>query len=129
MKESRSSIRVIGIEPEHIARYSESRKAGKPVEVPMGPTLADGLMITTTGEHTYPAIEKYVDEIATASDEYIQKALGEIVFKSKLLIEPSAAIGFAAAMEGTFKVKKGERVCFFLSGGNIDPDKLVSLIS
>lgn len=129
LKESRSSIRVVGVEPEHIARYVESRKAGKPVEVPMGPTLADGLMITTTGDQTYPAIEKYVDEVVTASDEFIKKALNEIIFKSKLLIEPSAAIGFAAALEGTFKVKKGERVCFFLSGGNIDPDKLVSLIS
>ncbi len=129
LKESRSSIRVVGVEPEHIARYFESRRAGKPVEVPMGPTLADGLMITTTGDQTYPAIEKYVDEVVTASDEFIRKALNEIVFKSKLLIEPSAAIGLAAALEGTFKVRRGERVCFFLSGGNIDPDKLITLIS
>ena len=128
LKESKPGVRVIAVEPEHIARYSESRKAGKPVEVEMGPTLADGLMITTTGEHPYPVIEKYVDEIVTASDPFIQKALTEIIFKSKLLIEPSAAIGLAAALEGTFKVKNKERICFFLSGGNIDPDKLVSLI-
>jgi threonine dehydratase len=95
----------------------------------MGPTLADGLMLTTTGEHNYPLIEKYVDEIVAGSDPFIQKALSHLVFKSKLLVEPSAAIGFAAALEGTFKVKKGERICFFISGGNIDPDKLTSLIN
>ena len=128
LKESRSGIRVIGVEPTNIARYSASRKAGKPVEVEMGPTLADGLMLTITGEHNYPLIEKYVDEVVTGSDPFIQKALAHIVFESKLLIEPSAAIGLAAALEGTFKVKKGERICFFLSGGNIDPKKLVSLI-
>ncbi|MDR1875215.1 MAG: pyridoxal-phosphate dependent enzyme [Synergistaceae bacterium] len=128
LKESKPGVRVVGVEPVHIARYSESRKAGGPVEVKMGPTLADGLMITRTGEHNYPLIEKYVDEVVTASDPFIQRALTEIVFKGKVLVEPSAAIGLAAAMEGTFKVRPGERVCFYLSGGNIDPDKLASLI-
>jgi threonine dehydratase len=128
LKESKPGVRVVGVEPVNIARYSESRKAGKPVEVQIGPTLADGLMITQTGEYNYPLIEKYVDEVVTASDPFIQKALTEIVFKGKVLAEPSAAIGLAAALEGTFKVRPGERVCFFLSGGNIDPDKLCVLI-
>ncbi|MDR1978371.1 MAG: pyridoxal-phosphate dependent enzyme [Synergistaceae bacterium] len=129
LKESRPGVRVVGVEPANIPRYSESRKAGKPVGVPMGPTLADGLMITQAGEHNYPLIEKYVDEIASASDPFIRKALGEILFKSKVLVEPSAAIGLAAALEGTFKVRKGERICFFLSGGNIDPEKLRTFLT
>ncbi|MDR2180467.1 MAG: pyridoxal-phosphate dependent enzyme [Synergistaceae bacterium] len=128
LKESKPGVRVVGVEPVNIPRYSESRKTGKPVEVPMGPTLADGLMITQTGEHNYPLIEKYVDEIVTASDPFIRRALTEIVFKGKVLAEPSAAIGLAAALEGTFKVRPGERICFYLSGGNIDPDKLLMLI-
>ena len=76
----------------------------------MGATLADGLMITMTGEHNYPLIDKYVDEIVPASDEFIYKALMEIVFKSKLLVEPSASVGVAAALEGSFKVKPGEKI-------------------
>ncbi len=128
LKESRPSVRIVAVEPAGIQRYAESRKAGHPVEVPMGETLADGLMITKTGEFNYPLIEKYVDEIVPASDEFIKKALLEIIFKGKLLVEPSAAIGLAAALEGTFKVKPGEKICFFLSGGNIDPDKLASFL-
>ena len=128
LKESRPSVRIVAVEPAGIQRYAESRKAGKPVEVPMGETLADGLMITKTGEFNYPLIDKYVDEIVPASDEFIKKALLEIIFKGKLLVEPSAAIGLAAALEGTFKVKPGEKICFFLSGGNIDPDKLASFL-
>jgi threonine dehydratase len=129
VKETNPKVRVIGVEPTNIARYAASRKAGKPVEVEMGPTLADGLMLTMTGEHNYPLIDKYVDEVVAGSDPFIQQALSHIVFKSKLLVEPSAAIGLAAALEGTFKVRKGERICFFLSGGNIDPETLVSLIT
>ncbi|GAB1428003.1 threonine/serine dehydratase [Aminivibrio sp.] len=116
LKESRPSVRIVAVEPAGIQRYAESRKAGHPVEVPMGETLADGLMITKTGEFNYPLIDKYVDEIVPASDEFIKKALLEIIFKGKLLVEPSAAVGLAAALEGTFKVKPGEKICFFLSG-------------
>ena len=129
LKESRPSVRIVAVEPAGIQRYAESRKAGHPVEVPMGETLADGLMITKTGEFNYPLIDKYVDEIVPASDEFIKKALLEIIFKGKLLVEPSAAVGLAAALEGTFKVKPGEKICFFLSGGNIDPDKLASFLT
>ena len=128
LKESKPSVRVVGVEPVNIARYGASRKAGKPVKVEMGPTLADGLMLTVTGEHNYPLIEKYVDEVVTGSDPFIREALSHIVFKSKLLIEPSAAIGLAAVLEGAVKIRPGERVCFFLSGGNIDPSKLVTLV-
>ena len=128
VKESSPGTRVIGVEPESIARYTASLKAGKPMDVDLGPTLADGLMVTSAGKHTYPLIEKYVDEVVTASDSFIRKAFAEILFKGKVLAEPSAAVGLAALMEGKFKAKKGEKICFFLSGGNVDPEKLLSLL-
>lgn len=127
-KEINPDVRVIGAEPAAIPRYSESRKAGKPVVVPMQDTVADGLMITNTGDNTYPIIEEYVDEIVKVEDEFIYKALNEVSFKSKLVIEPSAAIGVAAAMSGKIKFKEEEKVCFVLTGGNIDPDKLVKFV-
>lgn len=128
VKEMNPGARVVGVEPKVIPRYSESRKAGKPVEVPMQDTIADGLMITVTGDHTYPLIEKYVDEVVPMEDEYIYQALKEILFKTKLLVEPSAAIGLAALLGGRLNVKDGEKVCFVLTGGNIDPANLVNFI-
>lgn len=129
VKETNPKVRVIGVEPEAIPRYSESRKMGKPVEVPMKNTIADGLMITKTGENTYPIIEKYVDEVVTVSDEYIYKTLLQTIFKTKLLVEPSAVIGIAAALEGKLKIVNNEKVCFVLSGGNIDPERLIQFIN
>lgn len=127
VKESNPSVRVVGVEPSRIPRYSESRKAGKPVEVELQDTVADGLMITTTGSNTYPIIEEYVDEVIPVDDEYIVRALNEIVYKGKVLVEPSAAIGVAAVLSGALKVRKDEKVCFVLTGGNIDPNKLCEL--
>ena len=129
VKESNPAVRVVGVEPSRIPRYSESRKAGKPVEVELQDTVADGLMITTTGSNTYPIIEKYVDEVIPVDDEYIVRALNEIVYKGKVLVEPSAAIGVAAVLRGALKVRKDEKVCFVLTGGNIDPNKLCELTS
>lgn len=128
VKQLNKDVRVIGVEPENIPRYSQSRKQGHPVEVPMAATVADGLMITKTGENTYPIINQYVDEIVTVADEFIYKALNLLLFKEHVLVEPSAAIGIAALLEGSFKVAKDEKVCFVLTGGNIDPDNLVEFI-
>lgn len=47
--------------------------------------------------------------------------------RQKVVVEPSAAIGVAALISGGFKVKPGEKVCFVLTGGNIDPKKLIDL--
>lgn len=129
VKESNPAVRVVGVEPSRIPRYSESRKAGKPVEVELQDTVADGLMITTTGSNTYPIIEEYVDEVIPVDDEYIVRALNEIVYIGKVLVEPSAAIGVAAVLSGALKVRKNEKVCFVLTGGNIDPNKLCELTS
>lgn len=127
-KEINPKIRVIGVEPEAIPRYTESRKLGKAVEVPTKDTVADGLVIPKPGENTYPIIDRYVDEIITVNDEFIYKALPEIIFKTKLLVEPSAVIGIAAALAGKINLKNDEKVCFVITGGNIDPKRLVQFI-
>ncbi|MDL2319032.1 threonine/serine dehydratase [Eubacteriales bacterium OttesenSCG-928-A19] len=121
VKETNPRARVIGAEPAAIPRYSASRAAGEPVEVEMKPTVADGLMISVTGSNTYPIIEKYVDELVTVEDDDIIRAIREIVFGGKVLVEPSAAIGVAAVLSGGVKVRPEEKVVFVLSGGNVDP--------
>lgn len=129
VKELRPEVRVIGVEPAAIPRYSESRAKGEPVEVEMADTVADGLMITKTGMNTYPLIEKYVDEVVTVEDEYIYEAMDKLYFDAKIVVEPSAAIGIAAALAGKLNVKPTDKVCFVLTGGNVDKEKLVKLFS
>jgi len=127
VKSINPKARVVGAEPERIPRYSESRRQGKPVVVELRDTLADGLMITNTGTNTYPLIEEYVDEIVPVPEDAIRQALNVVVYKGKVVVEPSAAIGVGALLCGGFKVKPGEKVCFVLTGGNIDPAKLAAL--
>jgi threonine dehydratase len=128
VKESNPKTRVIGVEPAAIPRYSASRAAGHPVEVPIQPTVADGLMITKTGEHVYPIIEKYVDDLVSVDDEHIVKALRLILMEGRQLVEPSAAVGVAAVLAGDVKVRAEDNVCFLLTGGNIDFERLIELL-
>lgn len=128
VKESNPAVRVIGVEPAAIPRYSASRAAGHPVEVPIKPTVADGLMITRTGEHVYPIIEKYVDDLVTVEDEHIVAALRLILMEGRLLVEPSGAIGVAAALAGKLDLAPKAKVCFLLTGGNIDYERLLELL-
>lgn len=121
--------RVIGAEPSAIPRFSESIARGERVAVPMRDTVADGLMITVTGDNTYPLIRAHVDDVLPVDDAFIRQALKALVFGGKLLVEPSAAIGVAAALTRQIPFKPGEKVCFLISGGNIDPERLIELIS
>jgi len=110
-------IKVIAGEPENAADARESLKAGKIIPSENPDTIADGLK-TSLGTLTFPIIQKYVDDIFTASEENIIEAMKIIASYSGVLAEPSSAVPFAAIMEnkGFFENK---RVGVVVSGGNI----------
>ena len=85
-------------------------------------TIADGLL-TSLGTLTYPIIKKYVDEIVTVKEETIIEAMKLIWERLKIIVEPSAAVPFAAILENKSKFKN-KRTGIILSGGNVDLDKL-----
>lgn len=116
--------RVIGVEPEGIPRYMASRKAGKAVTVEMGETIADGLRVNKAEPLNHRLIDANVDELLTVGDSSIKKAMREIVEKARLTAEPSAVVGIAAAIEGKLDIKKSDRICFVISGGNISKSDL-----
>jgi len=62
-------------------------------------TIADGLR-TNVGERNFPIIQRYVDDIVTVSEEAIVAAMRTIWETMKIIIEPSAAVSYAAMVEG-----------------------------
>jgi threonine dehydratase len=85
-------------------------------------TIADGLR-TTVGGMTFPIIRRLVTDILTVSEETIIAAVRLIWERMKIVIEPSAAVPFAAILAHRNEIP-GERIGIILSGGNAD---LVSL--
>lgn len=85
-------------------------------------TLADGLR-TSLSELTLSIILQYVDDILTAKEETIIKAMHMIWQRMKIIVEPSAAVPLAIILENP-QLFENKSVGIILSGGNVDLDNL-----
>lgn len=129
VKSIRKEIRVIGAEPSGASRYALSRKEKKPMWLDSVNTIADGTRTDHANENSFVIIEKLVDELVSANDDFIRKAMKETVSNAKLIAEPSSVLGIAATLEGKCSFKKDDKVCFVLSGGNNDLALLSEVLS
>jgi threonine dehydratase len=121
-KSLKPSIRVVGVEPAGADDAYRSFKAGHIIPSVNPQTIADGLR-SSLGKHTFPEIQRYVDEIVTVSEESIVQAMRTIWEVMKIIIEPSAAVPYAALLEDKLNIAD-KRVGIILSGGNLDLDTL-----
>ena len=122
------SIRCYAVEPETANDTQQSIARGERVKIPPPPTLADGLRVQTPGALTFPITSANADEVLTVSDKEIIATMRFMLFRMKLLIEPSGAAAAAAVF--TRKIPNDhKRVGVVLSGGNVDPDVLSEMIS
>lgn len=121
VKARSAHARVVGVEPSISAALGKSMRAGKVVSVPRDePTLADGLAAPFAGEHTLAQALVYVDDMLEVSEEAIREAWTVMMEETKLLLEPSAAVGLAALRCGAISVRPDETVVLVASGGNVD---------
>ncbi|MBC8488235.1 MAG: pyridoxal-phosphate dependent enzyme [Bacteroidetes bacterium] len=114
--------KVIAAEPAGADDAYRSFYTGKFIPSENPNTIADGLL-TSLGSLTYPIIQKYVHQIVTVSENVIIKAMRLIWERMKIIIEPSAAVPFAAILENKFDYRN-QRIGIIISGGNIDLDKI-----
>src|SRR5215510_2070788 len=121
-------IRCFPVEPDTADDTLQSFRKGERVSIPPPPTIADGLRVQIPGKLTFPIVQKLAEDVLTVSDEEILETLRFILFRMKLLIETS---GVAAAAAVMFRKLPADvrRVGVVLSGGNIDPDLLQSVIN
>jgi len=121
-KSMRPQITVIAVEPENADDAAQSFRAGRRLVTEKKFTIADGLR-TNIGEPNFAIIQQYVDDIVTVSEEAIVSAMRTIWETMKIVVEPSAAVPYAAIQESEIDVRdKG--VGIILTGGNIDLDAL-----
>ncbi|MGH9845137.1 MAG: pyridoxal-phosphate dependent enzyme [Blastocatellia bacterium] len=97
-------------------------RRGKIVTLEAPETIADGLRASPK-EITFAHIRKYVDEVVLVSEDAIKRAVLFLFENSRLVVEPSGAVGVAALLDGQLPVS-GKNVVVVLSGGNISLDAL-----
>jgi threonine dehydratase len=91
-----------------------------------GSTLADGIAVKSVGELTGRILEDNLDDMVSVTDEEICSAIVLLLERSKLVVEGAGAVGVAALLSG--KAGGEGRALAVLSGGNIDPTMLISVM-
>lgn len=120
------SIRIYGVETVGADDTKLSLTKGERVVIPPPPTIADGTRSQTPGELTFPVMQALLEDVLVVSDEQVLDALRFAITRTKLVIEPSAAVPIAAVLEGLLPADS-RRVGVIISGGNIDPSLLGKL--
>lgn len=127
-KAVKPGIRIIGTEPAGAPRYSASRAAKKPVWLDHVDTIADGTRTDHADPDNFEIIEQLVDALITVADADIRAAMKMTVSAAKIVAEPSSSMPVAAALSKKLNVRPDEKVCFVISGGNIDPALLKEVL-
>jgi threonine dehydratase len=122
------NIRCFPVEPDTADDTRQSFLKGERVSIPPPPTIADGLRVQSPGTLTFPVLQKTAEDVLTVSDAEIIEAIKFLLFRMKLLVEPSGAAAAAAVLTNKLP-NHAKRVGVILSGGNIDPDLLATLLS
>ncbi len=91
-----------------------------------GYTIADGIAVKHPGELTMSILDRVLDDLVTVSDEEISEAIVLLLERAKLVVEGAGAVGMAALLNG--RAGGTGPVAIVLSGGNIDPTLLISVM-
>lgn len=117
-----SNCQVIGVEPAAGDDGARSFKTKTLQTVTNPKTVADGARTPSLGALTFPLILQHVSDITTVDDPTLLRAMFHLWERLKVVVEPTGALGAAAALYGTSNAGSvtGKRVGVILSGGNVD---------
>jgi threonine dehydratase len=118
LKELRPDVQVVGVQAAACAPFTGSTKHGF--------TIAEGIAVKRPGELTSSIVRDNVDDIVTVTDEEISQAIVLLLERTKLLVEGAGAAPLAALLNR--RVGGDGPVAVLLSGGNIDPTLLITVV-
>jgi threonine dehydratase len=118
LRERSPRVRLVGVQAANCAPFAGSSDYGF--------TIAEGISVKRPGELTSSILGDLLDGVVTVSDEQISHAIVLCLERTKLVVEGAGAAGLAALLAG--KVEGTGPAATILSGGNIDPTLLISIM-
>lgn len=118
-------IKVIGVQAE---RFPSLHRAIHNYEyISQGSTLAEGIAVKNIGDKTYEICKDIVDDILLISEDALEEAVCMLMTIEKTVPEGAGAAPLAA-VNSYPEIFKDKKVAMIISGGNIDPRLLASLL-
>ena len=124
-KNLRPEIEIIGVEAELFPSMYHGVR-GEPA-VCGGQTLAEGIAVKAAGSLTLPIVQELISDILLVGETDLERAVGTLLTIQKTMSEGAGAAGLAAMLKEPDRFKD-KKVGLVLSGGNIDPRMLASII-
>lgn len=129
MHELTPQTRVFAVEPALFDDTRRSLEAGERVSNPKGRrTICDSIMTPTPNEHTFEINRKLLAGGLIASDDDVRTAMRFAFDTFKIVVEPGAAVGIAAVLNGQIDTK-GKTIALFTTGGNVDSHRYCELMN
>ncbi|HZU11954.1 MAG TPA: threonine/serine dehydratase [Chloroflexota bacterium] len=129
LKAVRPSIRVVGVQSSASPAMEQALAAGRLVEIPILPTIADGLAANIQpGSITFPLAQKAVDEMVLVSEEEIAETIAATFQEIHVALEGSAVVGIAALRTGKLPDKEG-KIAVVVTGRNIAAERLCGILA
>ncbi|NHC35433.1 threo-3-hydroxy-L-aspartate ammonia-lyase [Scytonema millei] len=120
--------KVVGVEPERADDATRSFHTKTLHTVRNPDTIADGARTPSLGKITFPLVLKYVDDMATVSEDAIKRTMYFLWERMKIVVEPTGVLAAAALLEGVVTAP-GARVGVIISGGNVDLQQAGAIFS
>ncbi len=120
--------RVIGVEADASPVFTAALAAGRPVTVPVAPTLADGLAGNMEQDSvTFQYVRDLVDRVVRVKEATIAAVMRDLILRERVVAEGAAATAAGALVEGGLDLA-GRRIGVILSGRNVDGKVITELI-
>jgi threonine dehydratase len=117
--------RVIAVEPETAAPLAASLRAGKPTAIDYRATFIDGAGGKSVLPEMWPLAQTLLAGATTVSVAETAEAVRLLAERVRVIAEGAGALALAAARSGQFA---GGKVVVVVSGGNIDPGRLIKIL-
>ncbi len=114
----RPDLDVFGVEPAAGNDGEQSFAKGEIVTIDPPDTIADGARTLALGSRNFAIIRQRVRGVVSIDDAALLAALKFAMYRTKLVIEPTGALGIAALLER--KIVPRGPVAVVVSGGNLD---------
>ncbi len=128
-KALRPEIKCYPVEPDTANDTQQSFQKGERIRTTLSPSIADGLLVQTPGALTFPILQQTAAEVLTVTDDELRATIRFLLYRMKLLVEPSGAAAAAALLHGKLPADAGQRIGVILSGGNVDAEMLASCLA
>ena len=118
-------VELVGVQTELYPSMANTlRGAG---ELPGGASIAEGIAVHHSGRITAEIIAALVDDVVTVPEATIEQAVNLLLEIEKTVAEGAGAAGLAAVLAEPERFKD-RNVGLIVTGGNIDPRMLASVI-